>query len=276
MQHPEIYFHVGLGKVASTYLQYDFFPKLKNVHYIQRTKYKRAKEIIAKGKHDTYLLSREFDRQLEREVSDFASTFPNTRPIILLRPHDSWIASQYRRFIKNGNHWTFDEFIDIKADKGAWKIDDLYFFPKIQALEYYFHHKPLVLFYKDFKQDPVKFFDQLAAYIGANYDVNDINLSPRHTSYNTKQLKAVYQLSGKVNVRQHRDFNIGILNHLRRLCINPVRYGTLYFAKLLPESMFDSDPFIDPEKLEEVKNYFAEDWRQCVEYAKEHNTKLVA
>ena len=29
----EVFFHVGLGKTATTYLQYQFFPKLRGIHY---------------------------------------------------------------------------------------------------------------------------------------------------------------------------------------------------------------------------------------------------
>ena len=46
MKQPEIYFHVGLGKVASTYLQHRFFPKLKGIHYIKSTRYRRSLQII--------------------------------------------------------------------------------------------------------------------------------------------------------------------------------------------------------------------------------------
>jgi len=46
----EVYFHVGLGKTASTYLQYQLFPKLKGIKYFQRSSYKRYHKIIEKGK----------------------------------------------------------------------------------------------------------------------------------------------------------------------------------------------------------------------------------
>jgi hypothetical protein len=113
MTKPEIFFHVGLGKVASTYLQHSFFPQLQGIHYIKTSKYKHSPEIIAKGEYDRYFVSREFDQQLEDEVRWFSGFYPQARPIIIFRRHDSWIASQYRRYVKNGGYLPFKGFFDV-------------------------------------------------------------------------------------------------------------------------------------------------------------------
>jgi len=147
----EIYFHVGLGKTGSTFLQYNVFPKLKGVHYIQRTRYKQAIDIIKRTKHQRYFVSNEFDQQLEEEVLRFSSVFPNTTPIIVFRRQDEWIASQYRRFIKNGHTFPFNEFIDLENDTGYFKIKDLQFYDMIGLLKKHFTKPPLVLFYNDMK-----------------------------------------------------------------------------------------------------------------------------
>ena len=146
-QQPEIYFHVGLGKTASTYLQYAFFPKLKGVHYVQRTKYRFYDAILRKGEYEKYFFSREFDQQLEAEVSQFARLYPDTKPIIIFRRHDGWIASQYRRYIKNGSSRSFEAFFDVENDSGIWPRQEVTFRPMLDLLEKYFSKKPLVLFH---------------------------------------------------------------------------------------------------------------------------------
>lgn len=271
MNHPEIYFHVGMGKVASTYLQYDVFPKFRGVQYIQRTKYKRAKQIIARGKHQKYFLSREFDQQLENEVRDFASVYPNTRAIIIFRQHGSWIASQHRRFVKNGNPWTFPEFFDLKEDKGRFKKRDLEFFRNIEILEQYFTHKPLVLFYDDLRKDTIAFSRRIADYMGADFDPAAINLSKRHTSYNEKQLRAIYGVSKRINIRKHRDFKFEPLNQIRRFLVNPIKYGTLYLAPYLPESWLRQEPLVYPEQIEEITDLYRADWEKLQAYAAANN-----
>ena len=96
----QIFFHVGTGKTGTTFLQYRVFPKLRNIYYIQRTRYKNVKNIIAESDAQKILISREFDQQLEKEIRWFTHTYPDTTPIIVFRRHDSYIASQYRRFVK--------------------------------------------------------------------------------------------------------------------------------------------------------------------------------
>ncbi len=101
---PEIIFHVGLGKTGSSYLQQHFFPKLKGIHYIPTSRYRFSPKIITKRHHQKYLVSREFDRQFDREVEWFSAMYPDARPVMVLRRHDSWIASQYRRQVKTAGN----------------------------------------------------------------------------------------------------------------------------------------------------------------------------
>jgi len=231
---PVIYFHVGLGKTGTTFLQYQVFTQLKGIQYIQRTQYKNAKKIIAKGQSDKYLVSREFDQQLETEVKNFAATYPNTTAIMVLRRHDGWIASQYRRAIKNGFIYTFNEFIDLKNDTGFFKIKDLMYYNMILLLEKYFTKKPIVLLYEDMKSDPKAFIANLSKQLEATVDVHQLNLKPKHPSYSEKQLKAIHWLSKRINLKKERIFKNEIL---------PTR-----------------------ENLLMVKKHFEVDWERCKKY----------
>ena len=142
----EVYFHVGLGKTGSKYLQFVFFPKLKGIYYIHFSKYKKSKEIIKRKNFKKFLVSREFDRQFEDEINWFSKDFPDAKPIMVLRRHDSWILSQFKRFIKNGYRGKFDDFFNLN-NTGFFRIKDLMFFEKIKFLEKKFTSKPLILIY---------------------------------------------------------------------------------------------------------------------------------
>jgi hypothetical protein len=265
---PEIYFHVGLGKVASTYLQHRFFPKLQQIHYIPTRRYRKAPEIIGKEKYGRYFVSREFDQQLEREVKWFSSFYPDVHPIIIFRRHDGWIASQYRRYVKNGGHLPFSEFFDVKNDTGLWKREHLTFYTHLEHLEQYFTKRPLVLFYDELREDPWAFFDKIANFSVATYDRRAISLSKVHTSYNEKQLKVMRRYAKRLfGEERERPDTSTLGGWLKRKGQMLKSYAVLYPAKWLPSSYVPDEPLIDPAELHLVREAFQEDWEKVKAYA---------
>ena len=262
----DIYFHVGTGKTGTTFLQYRVFPKFKGIYYIQRTKYKKSKDIINKTNYDKYLLSREFDQQLEDEVRWFSADFPGTTPIIVFRRHDSYIASQFRRFVKNGFRGSFTDFFDLENDSGYFKKKDLDYFSQIKILEKYFTKKPIVLFYEDLRDNPVKFTQNLADAIGATFDPDSINWDKKHASYSEKQLKYIQKAGKYINLLKRRHSKNPFVHFVIKLLREGVRYSILYTAKLLPEPK--EKPLIPKEELEKVREYYSNDWEKCKEYVK--------
>ena len=262
----EIFFHVGLGKTASTYLQNKVFNKLKGMEYIHPKRYKQANKIIENSLADKIFISREMDRQLEREVKKFAEKFPHTKAIMVLRSNESWIASQYRRFLKNGYPYTFKEYFDIEQDTGYWKIADALFYPKIEILEKYFTPKPLVLFYEDMRKDVFGFIDTIAEFTGSNYSKNDISLEPHHTSYEEKQLKVMLKLAPFIFTKDPQYKGSALNTWLRRRSRMWLCYIILYSALLVPSFLISKKPLIPKEELDKVKKYFEEDWARCKEY----------
>ncbi len=273
-EQKEIFFHVGTGKTGTTYLQYRVFPKFKGIFYIQRTRYRRSKEIINKTHHKKYLLSREFDQQLEQEIKWFSSDFPDTTPIIVFRRHDSYIASQYRRFVKNGFRGEFKAFFDLENDEGYFKKKDLDYFSQIKLLEHYFTQKPIVLFYEDMRENPEAFIDSLANCLQITYNPDSINLGRKHTSYSEKQLKYMMQAGKYINLSKHRMFKNPVLHFLGKLPREGLRYSILYAARYLPEPKATKGiPLIPKEELDKVKKYYTEDWKKCHEYAQKRLTE---
>lgn len=266
----QVYFHVGLGKTGTTYLQYEFFPRLKGIHYIQRTRYQRAYDIINNTSYPRYLVSREFDQQLAEEVARFSRHYPDAGVIIVLRRHDGWIASQYRRFAKNGIHVDFNTFFDIDNDQGLWKQSDLNFMAKLRIVEENFRHRPLVLFQEDLKDDPFGFYDKIAAYTCTQYDRNEISLDAVHVSYSDKQLKAVRKLSKHLFPASETHSRKTLRGWLQWRRIQLTSYAIMYTALLLPDAWFDDIELIPKVQLDKIRDRFADDWAQCRAYAAEH------
>lgn len=267
-QRPELYFHVGLGKTGTTYLQYHFFPKLRGLRYIQRTRYKEYHSIIRNSKNEKLFFSREFDRQLEREVEGFAQHYPDTHAIIILRSPESWIASQYRRFVKNGFSGSFQDLIDVETDRGSWSREELLFSRKIEALDENFRKEPLVLLYDDLKKDPYAFFDRIASYCGVSYEREAIDLSPSHRSYNERQLKVMKRSAEKLSLGSRPERSrIKALKRIQEWSRRLLCYSILYSSILLPDSRIPDGPLIPDAELEKVKDFAAADWQNCVKRA---------
>jgi len=271
-EKPEIYFHVGMGKVASKYLQFVVFPKINGIHYIPTGKYKKSKEIIKKAKYNRYLVSREFDRQMEQEAKWFSADFPQAKTIILLRRHDSWIASQYRRFVKNGFPGCFKDFMDVDNNKGSWDKKELLFYEKIMILEKYFDTPPLVMFYDDFRANPKSFIQSMLDYMGASIDFKKVTFSPKHTSYEIKQLKAMQGFRKRFPFIQKRNSRNKFISVLRNLIVKPVRYGVLFFGKWIPNKWLNKEDLVPREELEKIYERYTEDWEKCHDYAKKKIT----
>ncbi len=267
-QPPEIFFHVGMGKTGTKYIQYKVFPFFKGIEYIQRTSYNQAMDIIRKGESPRYLISNEFDQQMEREVKKWAAEFPDIHPIIVFRRQDGWIASQYRRFVKNSYTYTFKEFLDLENDGGYFKKKDLEFYKNIELLEKHFTKKPLVLLYDDLKNEPRKFAKRVADFTDSVFDESRMDLARKHTSYNLKQLRVIRWVSQFVDLRKRRVTQNPVLHRLFLIMLSTIRYPILYGALLVPDSWVSKEPIISPEELEGVRKYYEADWEQVLAFAK--------
>lgn len=260
MSDKEIYFHVGTGKTGTTFLQYQVFPRLNGIRYIQRTRFKQAEKLIHVLDYPRYLISREFDQQLEEEVAKFARKFPDATPLIVFRKHGSYIASQFKRFVKNGFQGDFGSFFDLVDDSGYFKKKDLDYKGQIDILRKHFSKEPLVFVYEDLIENPAEYIVHMSQLLGCTIDISRVNLSRKHTSYSEHQLKAIQQVGRKINLRKRRVFKNGLLHLIWRLHLGAIRYSVLFGARFFAKTSFSPDPLIEPTDLSKIDQHFARDW----------------
>jgi len=267
-QEKEIFFHTGMAKTGTTFLQYRVFPKFEGVYYIQRTRYQRAIRIIRKSSHPRIFLSNEFDIQFEREMKKFSAVFPQTRTLVVFRRQDGYIASQFRRFVKNGFRGSFRDFFDLEEDRGFFKKKDLEFMRYIRILEESYRLKPFVFFYEDMRDDPERFILDMASLMRVRIDMRRVNLKRKHSSYNEKQLRAVQYVGRFVDLKEKTSCRNRVARFFCRLPQNLVRYPTLWIGGLLPARLYSQEPLIPPGELEKIREYYKDDWQACHEYAR--------
>ena len=268
---PEVYFHVGLGKVASSYLQQRVFPKLDGIHYISTHRYKKNMQEIGKGKHSKYLVSREFDRQFEREIKWFSTHYPDARVIIVFRRHDSWIASQYRRFVKNGRTMDFSEFFNLDEEKSFWKHEHILYYWKLELIEECFTKNPLVLFHDELKEDAWVFFDKISKYAGVSYSKDRVSLKPTHSSYSEKQLRVLKAFCKRFKKKPPKGYSNKFKHWLLYRPWWALFHLIMYMATYFPESWVPKKPLINDGDLIPVRETFEEDWQKVRAYAESNN-----
>tara|TARA_B100000900_G_C20597292_1_gene723957 strand:+ start:2925 stop:3752 length:828 start_codon:yes stop_codon:yes gene_type:complete len=254
----EIYFHVGTGKTGSTFLQARIFPLLEGIYYIPTNRYHKVFLEIEKCLSNKILVSREFDQQLEREIKRFSKKYPKTTPFIVFRRHDSYIASQYRRFVKNGFTGNFQAFFDLKNNKGYFRQEDLNYKRQIVLLKKYFTKEPVVFNYEELKENPHLFTQKWAEIMGCSLKSEKVNWQKKHTSYSEHQLKFIKQFGKIINLTKRRVFKNNLLHFLWRIYLGSIRYSILHLSFLAPKN---NEKLISEEELEAVKTHFLEDWK---------------
>ena len=266
MNNKNIYFHVGLAKTGSTFLQNNFFPKLKNIKYISTHKYRRCIDIINNTNYDSYLISREFDRQLEVEVKKILNHFPETKIIIVFREHKKWISSQFKRFSKNGYHFKFEDFYN-NANSGYWKNEDMIYIDKINIIKKYSKYDPLVLNFDELKINPHSYLSKISEYTNSNYKKSNISLNVVHKSYSEKQL---IFLKGFCRIFKPNPPKYYADNKLKHwLYFRPwwlLFHLVMYVAYFLPKNMIVKKPLIDNNYLGKTMKKYKSDWDEILKY----------
>ena len=256
----EIYFHVGLAKTGSTFVQNNFFPKLKNIKYISTHKYKKCIDIIKRTNYKSYLISREFDRKLEEEVIKILSHFPQTKIIIIFREHKKWISSQFKKYSKNGWHWDFEDFYNSE-NTGYWKKEDMLYKDKLEIIHKYSKKEPLILNFDELKTNPHSYLGKIANYTKSNYVKDQISLNIVHKSYSEKQLIFLKGFCKIFKKNPPKYYEKNKLKHW--LFFRPwwfLYHLVMYFAILLPKSLVIKKPLIDQEYLEKSMMKYKKDW----------------
>lgn len=268
-QDPLVYYHAGLGKVASTYLQKSVFPALDGICYIPRNRFRRHARVIREGHCTKYLISRECGKYLDRRLKEISGYYPDARVLLFFRRQDEWIASHYRRYVKNGGFRPLSGYLDIDNDTGIWKRDQLRYMDMINRVEHFFGRKPFVLTYDRMRNDGDDFNNRLADYLGATIDRSRLRRAPVHQSYSVERLERLRMLNRRLALPdpEHDGESRGGATHrARRRLVLYRSYLLLLAAGLLPGRTVPGEPLTDEATLSAIRDYYADDWRALIDF----------
>lgn len=265
--NPEIYFHAGMMRTGSTFMQRTVFPELSGIEYISKKQYGKAHEIIAESDSRKILVSFELNNALfYTHLEGFARKYPKAGIILVLRQQDEWIASHYKRAVKNGFHEDFKKYFDIEADTGRWKHEDLFYFPKLEWVRKQFAKPPLILFHQELRDHPEAFLNKILEYTGAGTSGN-ISFKPRHTSYSEKQLLFKRWVNHHTIFKERPGEEE---SQPRKVGNKFLRYILLHLPLVIPFNTHQKE-LVPKSDKEKIRAYFEEDWEQCQAFAEQHN-----
>ncbi len=263
----ELFFHLGLPKTASTFLQVVAFPQLEGIHYFRKRKFKNFVALAKNSKAKKLLFTTESDRGFDKKLEAVISDFPNAKIIIVFRRQDKWIASKYKYYIRKHGHLKFNDFFDLERDNGFWKKEELHFSKYIDLVEKFTSHPPLVLTFDELKSDHNRFVNKIVQYLNipplkkplenkvinkAFSDKQIILLRRFNTLYKYKAIKTKSNFLNKVHYK-YREFLLHIV---------------AFFSSLVPTSFIKNEVLIPSEKLHEIKKFYEEDWKRIMGIAK--------
>ena len=264
----EIYFHLGLPKVASTFFQKEIFPKLADVTYYPKHrfhKYRKLDVSLLKGK---YLFTSEKDKGLERTAGEITGIFPDARIILFFRRHDDWILSKYRYWVRKFGKESFTEFFDIENDKGYLKRELLCYREKIEHIEKMCRIRPLILTYDLLKEDPDLFIGQLTRYMNTSLQHSARKHVTVKTNFREKQLLAIRRFN-RIYPYKAAGTSSRTLNKIHYKYREFLLHIVAFFSLFIPGFMMKSKSLLSEKnirELEQIRSYFEKDWEYCKNY----------
>ena len=203
----KIIFHIGLHKTATTSLQVDTFPKIRELNYLPMqldpvrtyinhvlacdpiyypgsTKAAPLKAHFVANKVN--LVSSESlsgpawvgvaQRGIDHRspvLSNLSFDFKEAEILLILRRQDGYARSMYRQYIKSGGTFTMARFLgsDLELGSPLFSLDRFSYSPYVDALQRHFDGKIHVMFFEELLADSAKFFGKLSTILDCSSEL---------------------------------------------------------------------------------------------------------
>lgn len=270
MAYDNYFFHIGLHKTASTFLQKSVFPNWPGIRYLR---HRNVEYFLRLPDEETYLISSEglsgatfapLDERC-RGISRLAEMFPDANIIIGFRPHGGFVASLYSQYLRYGGNAPFDAFFSLTApnDEVVWRRDDLCFRTLIESLESAFEKPPFVFLLEELRTNREGLFDDLAKFLGSprpapptrSQGARNVSLG----SWQGQLLRCINKLAGITHSPDGRNRPFPALARWR---LDPTNLCLRVLGRL------PAGPLVSDEKRRRIDEAYQEDWAFVVDYVK--------
>ena len=273
----QFFIHIGLPKTATTFLQWNVFPRIENVEFLGKAKQVDFYDVY-NSPHDKFLISHEhllacpskrypngWLDEFGSRLAKLARRFPSAKIMLSFRAHEALLTSYYKEYIsKPGRPYlTLDQFFDVHNNQGFVRHEDLIFSDLIEMVERHFDEKPFVYLFDDVVRRLPVFLTDLAVFLGERTpDASTVQRDKVNPGVGYYQAKILVKLNQFDAVLQRVPFVPGLYNPVfKRLSIQPDRLcrKNLAFLSTRPLSLTE-------EQRDFVATHYQEDWKNVEAY----------
>lgn len=270
MTYENFYFHVGLHKTASTYLQRFVFPRWPGIKYLR---YRNIEYFLRLAETEKYLISSEglsgatfaaLDERL-RGLARLAEMFPGANAIIGFRPHGGFVASLYSQYLRYGGDAPFEDFfsLDGPQDQVVWRRDDLSFRSLIECLETSFGKPPFVFQMGELRTNRDGLLSDLAGFFGVPGTPRLVGEEEAlNVSLGAWQGRLLRSINRRAGIAYSPDGRNRPFPRLARVHLDPTTICRRVLGRL------PGGPLVSAEARARIDEAYQEDWDFVTDYIK--------
>ncbi|MCF8361233.1 MAG: sulfotransferase [Prolixibacteraceae bacterium] len=253
----KIFFHLGLPKTASTFLQLKIFPRLPGIEYYKKHDFRKYKTLSAEtGK--SYFFTCEKDDELADEFNNIKTRFPdNSYVILVFRPHYSWLVSKYKNYVRKFGHLSFDDFFSV--DKPShFEMSPDYYSQIADLCKNKFNNRVLLLNFEELKQSPDKFLRKIYDFIGLEDEEVQYSNRVVKKAFSNRQVKILRSFN-KIHPYKRIHTKFKAINFVHYKYFHFMVHIVAFFARFIPVKTSDLEEELKKDRAE-IENYFKADW----------------
>ena len=255
-RQPNVFFHVGLPKTGTTYLQKLVFPNLKGISFYKKRLYDKHHQIIQDSTFDKYLFSCEFDKPLKERLLEIKTNYPNAKIIVCFRPQVNWITSRYRYHVRKFGGSTWKQFFSTDGSEAVWKHDELFYTDTVNFIRSHFPDEPLVLNFQLLKTNKDRFWEKIEVYTDTKLDRSFKNKVVKQ-NFDDKVLYTLRKFNAWRNYQHLSSKYPKLIRKIHYKLNELVLHIVVVWARLFSRP---SGEFIPESAIEEIEKIYKEDW----------------
>ena len=270
MTYENFFFHVGMCKTGTTFVQHEVFPRWPGIKYLSA---RNLEYFVDLPSDQRYLIScealtgRMFGdlEEKRRSLARLADMFPGARCIVSVRRPSDYLGSLYSQYLRYGGSGSFRDFIDLEGNGRETFVhrEDFCFEPVIRQAERCFGAPPFVFDNAELRANLDGLLSDLAAFLGtAKATVN-----PGRTKYNPSLKRRQGELLRRVNrmarVQPSRTGRYRPYPRANRLRIDPPRIFRSFLGWI------PSPPLLTSATRDNIDAVYRGDWEFVRDYLKQ-------